>query len=88
MGVPVLTRTGSTPASNQAASILHQIDLDEYITTSAEEFTAQAIKLTSDLETLSQLRASIRKRFLTSSLGSPTIFAKHFARLIEEITAT
>jgi predicted O-linked N-acetylglucosamine transferase (SPINDLY family) len=88
MGVPVLTRTGSTPASNQAASILHQIDLDEYITTSAEEFTAQAIKLTSDLEALSQLRASIRKRFLTSSLGSPAIFAKHFVRLIEEITTT
>jgi predicted O-linked N-acetylglucosamine transferase (SPINDLY family) len=85
MGVPVITRLGSTPASNQAASILGEIGLDECISSSIDEFVAKAESLSSDKNRLSSLRSSMRGRVLGSSLGDPVVFAKHFSRLIEDI---
>lgn len=85
MGLPVITRAGSTPASNQAASILSEIGLDECISNSIDEFVARAKSLSSDKKKLSNLRSSMRVRILESSLGNPEVFTGHFSRLIEGI---
>lgn len=85
MGLPVITRVGSTPVSNQAASILSEIGLDECIANGADEFATQAKILSSDKKRLSDLRSSMRGRILNSSLGDPEIFSEHFSRLIEDI---
>lgn len=85
MGIPVVTRTGSTPASNQAASILSEVGLDECISSSVDEFVAKAKILSSDKKRLSALRSSMRGKVLASSLGNPKLFAEHFSNLIEDI---
>lgn len=85
MGVPVITRLGSTPASNQAASILSEVGLDECISSSVDEFVAKAKILSSDKKRLSALRSSMRGKVLASSLGNPKLFAEHFSNLIEDI---
>ena len=85
MGLPVITRTGRTPASNQAASILNEINLSECITNSINEFVMQAKELSNDLEKLSHLRSTMRERVSNSSLGDPKVFSKHFSKLIDDI---
>jgi len=85
MGAPVITRTGKTPASNQTASILREINLGEFVTSSAGEFIEQAKRLSFDIEKLSHLRSTMRDRFSSSSMGNPKVFAMHFSRLINDI---
>jgi protein O-GlcNAc transferase len=87
MGIPVITRAGRTPASNQAASILSEIGLDEYITSNIDEFIDSAKKLSLDTPKLSLLRSTMRERISMSSLGNPKIFASHFSKLINAIYA-
>lgn len=85
MGLPVITRSGRTPASNQAASILHEIKLGECVTNSIDEFVERAKRLSDDLEKLSHLRSTMRERISNSSLGDPKIFSTHFSKLIDDI---
>lgn len=85
MGVPVITRTGKTPASNQTASILAELGLDDFITTSAEEYAETAKKLALDLNKLSHLRQTLRERISKSTLGNPKAFTKNFSQLINNI---
>jgi protein O-GlcNAc transferase len=85
MGLPVITRAGITPASNQSASILNEIHLGEYVTKSIDEFVKQATRLSNDLNKLSHLRATMRERISNSSLGDPKVFSAHFSTLIDDI---
>lgn len=85
MGVPVVTRTGQTPASNQTASILAEIGLDDFITNSIEEFVEAAKKLSLDLNKLSNLRLTMRDRISKSTLGNPKAFAEKFSQLINDL---
>lgn len=85
MGLPVITRTGQTPASNQTASILGEINLDEFVTNNSDEFVEQAKRLSCDIEKLSNLRRTMRERISNSALGNPKVFAAHFSHLINEI---
>ena len=82
MGVPVVTRTGQTPASNQTASILAEIGLDDFITNSIEEFVETAKKLSLDLNKLSNLRLTMRDRVSKSTLGNPKAIAEKFSQLV------
>lgn len=85
MGIPVITRTGETPASNQTASILAEIGLDDFITDSVEEFVETAKKLALDLSKLSNLRLTMRERISKTTLGNPKAFAEKFSQLINDI---
>lgn len=85
MGVPVITKTGKTPASNQTASILAEIGLDKCIANSTDEFVEAAKKLTLDLNKLSYLRSTMREKISKSTLGNPTAFAENFSQLIDSI---
>jgi predicted O-linked N-acetylglucosamine transferase (SPINDLY family) len=85
MGLPVLTLRGKTPVSNQAASILSEIGLDECIASTADDFVHNAKHLAGNLTKLQDLRATMRERINESSLGNPKIFATHFKRLIHNI---
>ncbi|CAM3743499.1 O-linked N-acetylglucosamine transferase family protein [Polynucleobacter arcticus] len=85
MGVPVITRTGKSPASNQTASILNELHLNECIANDISEFVEQAKKLSSDIERLSNWRSTMRERIASSALGNPKLFTSHFSQLITEI---
>lgn len=85
MGVPVITRTGKTPASNQASSILHEIGLSECVTNSIDDFVEVAKRLACDTQKLSNLRANLRLKLSDSSLGNAKLFTAHLAELINQI---
>ncbi len=76
MGVPVVTRTGSTAAGRAGASILGNVGLDELIGRSDEAFIAAAVSLAGDASRLAELRQSLRERIRRSPLSDNTSFAR------------
>ena len=61
MGVPVLTRVGTTFAGRVAASVLTAIGLPELITQSAAEYEATALRLARDPAELAAIRTKLSK---------------------------
>ena len=79
MGVPVVTLAGSTHVSRVGASILKQVALDDLVATSADEYLAKALALSSDLDKLRALRQGMRARMR----ASPLLDGAGFARAVE-----
>lgn len=61
MGVPIVTRIGSTLVSRQSGAILNALELDEFITESTQDYIATAIKLAKDDARRVELRSCLRK---------------------------
>ncbi|MGZ6195668.1 MAG: O-linked N-acetylglucosamine transferase, SPINDLY family protein [Candidatus Binataceae bacterium] len=80
MGVPVLTLLGQGHAARVSASLLAAVDLDDWVASTPDEFTALAQHHGGNLQTLAALRADLRPRVATSSLCD----AKAHARGLEE----
>ena len=78
MGVPTLTLAGDTLLARQGASLLTAAELEEWVTTSKEEYISKAINLASDLPKLASLRASLRQQVLASPLFDAPSFARNF----------
>jgi len=66
MGVPIITRTGSTLVSRQSGAILDALDLGGLITESTQDYIAVAIALARDDIRRSELRSSLRKKMQTT----------------------
>ncbi len=62
MGVPVITRIGDTMVDRQTASILHSLDLDEFIATDEDGYVSTTIALASDRARRVEVRRSLRAR--------------------------
>ncbi len=78
MGVPVLTIPGNSQRSRTAASLLTHAGLADWVATDETMFVAKATINASNLEFLNQLRKSLRKKVMTSSIGDGPAFAKKF----------
>ena len=79
MGLPVVTRLGSTFASRVGASLLHAVGLPELVTTSAEAYEARAV----ELATTTEMLADIRARLAANRLTSPLFNTKRQTRQLE-----
>lgn len=79
MGVPVVTWAGKTVSSRWAATSLVPLDLTDFIADSPESYIELAVAKAADLESLSQLRASLRTRMATSDFGD----GPHYCRTVE-----
>jgi len=79
MGVPVVTRVGTTPVSRAGSSLLHTVGLPEWVAWSEEEYIRIAAAWASDLPRLAELRATLRPRVQ----ASPLMDAPRFARNME-----
>lgn len=75
MGVPTLTLAGDTPASRAGASEIHFWGLDEFIATSIEEFISKGLFWAANLNSLAEIRASMRARLAASPIGQPKLYA-------------
>ena len=62
MGVPTLTISGSTPSARAGASLMHSLNLDEFIATDPQDFVTRAVAIAADLPHLAAVRASMRDR--------------------------
>jgi len=79
MGVPVISRAGTTHASRVGASILARAGLPELVAATPEEYAHSALALAADAPRLAALRGSMRKRLRSS----PLLDAAGFARGVE-----
>ena len=76
MGVPVLTLSGDRHSCRVGASILHQAGLDDLVVRSTEEYIKTAQALASDLDSLREMRSSLREIMQDSSLMDSKSFVK------------
>jgi protein O-GlcNAc transferase len=60
MGVPALTRIGTSYAGRVAASLLHAAGLDELVTATKAEYEAKALELARDPAALAALKEKVR----------------------------
>jgi len=84
MGVPVITLSGIAYASRAGVSVLSNIGLPELIAKTKDEYIEIAVSLSSDIEKLTLLRASLRTRMA----DSPVMDAKKFTADLEQCYQT
>jgi predicted O-linked N-acetylglucosamine transferase (SPINDLY family) len=80
-GVPVLTCLGATFAQRVAASLLHQVGLDELVCTDATTYVAAAVALATD----PARRAALQAHLVAQRSASPLFDGARFARDIEAL---
>ena len=81
MGVPVITRVGTTCAGRAGLSQLFQLGLTELAADTDTNFTEIVLSLARDLPRLAELRSQLRSRLM----HSPLVDAARFARNLEAL---
>ena len=79
MGVPVITLRGKTAVGRGGTTILSNLNLDQLVARSLEQYMTTATALANNLALLSEMRAGLRRRMQ----GSPLMDAVQFARDVE-----
>jgi predicted O-linked N-acetylglucosamine transferase (SPINDLY family) len=75
-GVPVVTLAGRPTVGRFGASILHALELDDWVTTDVDAYVERAIAAARDPGGLAALRAALRPRFAASPLHDATGLAR------------
>lgn len=81
MGVPVVSLAGDRPAGRLTASILHQIGMAEWVTSSVDAYVAQAVAL-ADAESLRLHRQGLRQRLRDSALCDEPGFVRRLEQTL------
>jgi hypothetical protein len=76
MAVPVVTMAGKTHVSRVGVTLLTQVGLTDWITSSEDEYVERAVEYAGQPALLRQLRGSLRARLEASELGHPDGFAR------------
>jgi protein O-GlcNAc transferase len=74
MGVPVIALSGNTHASRVGVSLLTNLGLQELIAETFEEYISIAVKLAGNLNSLRELRESLRDRMAHSPIADAQRF--------------
>ena len=77
MGVPVLTLQGDRFVSLIAKSVAHYSGLADWVAIDKDDCVAKAVSFTSNLDSLSSLRAGLREQVLASSIFDAPRFAQN-----------
>ncbi|MEO9113257.1 MAG: tetratricopeptide repeat protein [Lacunisphaera sp.] len=75
MGVPVISRSGSTAVSRAGLSLMTNLGLPELVAETNDQFVQIAIRLANDRNCLASLRAGLRERMQRSPLMDASRFA-------------
>lgn len=76
MGVPVLCRHGDRFLGHLCESVVHSVDLGDWIAVDDDDYVEKAIAFASNRHALAMLRTGLRARVLASSLCNPDRFAR------------
>lgn len=68
MGVPTLTVAGESHQARMGASIMDAAGLPEFVATDADDWVNNGKKMTESAERLSEIRSTLRRRLLQSTL--------------------
>jgi predicted O-linked N-acetylglucosamine transferase (SPINDLY family) len=83
MGVPCVTLLGPRAPSRVSASILHTLGMDDWVTTTPEQYVAVAVeKAASDL---SELRAGLPDRVKGSVVGNPEMYTRELEQVYRQL---
>lgn len=85
MGVPTLTLAGDTLLERQGMSMLNCVGLDDWVAHSEKEYIDKAIHFTKQLDYLTALRSTLRKKMAESPLVNATLFARDFEQAMLEM---
>ncbi|NVD99509.1 hypothetical protein [Massilia sp. BJB1822] len=75
MGVPQLTLAGQTVAGRGSAAFLHQMKLDAFVASDADEFIQKGVYIANNLQFLAALRGSMRELMKQSPLNQYPLLA-------------
>lgn len=78
MGVPTITLAGKSLSSRMGLSIMKNLQLEECIATTWEEYIALATAVARRPEFITRTRKELRDRFKSSALGNGQLFTKEF----------
>jgi predicted O-linked N-acetylglucosamine transferase (SPINDLY family) len=78
MGVPVLTLSGDRFTARRGASILANVELNDWIAFDDDDMVAKAMNFAVDTDYLATLRSTLRQHLLASPLVDTINFARHF----------
>ncbi len=78
MGVPLVTLLGDRPSGRIAASLLHQVDLADWVTGDERAYVERAVEAARDLERLKTIRASLRERVYAMPATQLVPYARAF----------
>lgn len=85
MGVPFLTKEGSTFITRIGKSIACNTGLHNWVSESEEEYVEKAIQFSSNLSQLSSLRAQLRDQVLASPVFDSDRFSKNFLLALQTL---
>jgi predicted O-linked N-acetylglucosamine transferase (SPINDLY family) len=88
MGVPVVTLRGRTSVGRAAVSALHNLQLQELVAQTPDEYVAIAARLASDLPRLAQWRSQLRQKMQSSPLMDAPRFARNMEHAYRQMWRT
>jgi protein O-GlcNAc transferase len=88
MGVPVVSRHGSTQASRMGLSLLANLGMPEFACADEEAYLACALALARDDEGRRALRAGLRQRLAASHLTDAAAFTREWEALLYELVSS
>ena len=84
-GLPLITKTGSSFASNVSSSLLNAIDLNELVTSNDLEYETLAVELAKDKKKLNQIKTKLSKHKMNKPLFNSKLFTKNIELAYKEI---
>ncbi|MDP3009274.1 MAG: tetratricopeptide repeat protein [Methylococcales bacterium] len=78
MGVPVLTLSGDRFTARRGASMLANVELNDWIAFDDDDMVAKSMNFAADTDYLMTLRTTLRPQLLASPLVDTISFARHF----------
>lgn len=88
MGVPTLSLAGETPASRLGSTEMHQLGLDSFVAYDVAEFIEKGRYWATQPVQLADLRATMRQRLASSSLGDEVALGTETESLLRTMWAT
>jgi protein O-GlcNAc transferase len=87
MGVPTLTVAGDRFLSRVGESLLNTVGLPDWVAADGDDFVAKAVRMSSDVARLAELRQSLRGRMAASPLCDAPRFAENFEAALRSMWA-
>jgi predicted O-linked N-acetylglucosamine transferase (SPINDLY family) len=76
-GLPVITKSGKSLVSRMATSALHDIEMPELITSTAQDYEALALELATNTSKLQAVKDKLASHRLTTALFDPVANTRH-----------
>ncbi len=71
MGIPIVTLTGQVHTARAGYALLRRVGLELFSAATPEEYLAKTCSFANQIESLAQIRQSLRGRMLNSPLCDP-----------------